>query len=316
MRWIALATYAVVLFLWCNEYGVPIGHDYIFLWIISVSRAPRIGRTWMSIVHLLIDWGPFLAGRHRLRPTRAAGRTAPASRCTSRRRSTRQVARSSATCRPSGSQQHLYHTNFVLGFSEDHLERPCSPTVPVQWFEVVFDLTYLSHYLASFILAGCAVGQVARPVPGVRAALHDAELVRLPHLRRVPRGAPVDGRAGRLHRPDRRPHRRPRVRVAAPPHRAQHDRHRHETTNLVAAVPSLHAGFATLVAITLWRSVPRWGRPFLALYPVLMGLMLVATGEHYVSSTSSSESVTRSRPTSCGTTSSVGGSDARTRRPR
>ena len=55
-----------------------------------------------------------------------------------------------------------------------------------------------------------------------------------------------------------------------------------KTTNLVAAVPSLHAGFATLVAITLWPSVPRWCRPFLAFYPVLMGLALVATGEHYV----------------------------------
>ncbi len=53
-------------------------------------------------------------------------------------------------------------------------------------------------------------------------------------------------------------------------------------TNFVAAVPSLHAGFATLVVITLWRSVPRWVRPILALYPALMGLTLVATGEHYV----------------------------------
>jgi hypothetical protein len=55
-----------------------------------------------------------------------------------------------------------------------------------------------------------------------------------------------------------------------------------KTTNLVAAVPSLHAGYAALVAITLWPTVPRWCRPFLAFYPVLMGLMLVATGEHYV----------------------------------
>jgi hypothetical protein len=55
-----------------------------------------------------------------------------------------------------------------------------------------------------------------------------------------------------------------------------------KTTNLVAAVPSLHAGYATLVAITLWQTVPRSWRPLLVLYPVMMGLMLVATGEHYV----------------------------------
>ena len=28
--------------------------------------------------------------------------------------------------------------------------------------------------------------------------------------------------------------------------------------------------------------MPRWARPLLALYPALMGLGLVATGEHYV----------------------------------
>jgi hypothetical protein len=54
------------------------------------------------------------------------------------------------------------------------------------------------------------------------------------------------------------------------------------TVNFVAAIPSLHAGFAALIAITFWPSVPRWGRVLLALYPALMGLTLVATGEHYV----------------------------------
>jgi membrane-associated phospholipid phosphatase len=50
----------------------------------------------------------------------------------------------------------------------------------------------------------------------------------------------------------------------------------------VAAVPSLHAGAALLIAMFLWRRVrPRW-RPVLALYPVFMGFCLVYTAEHYV----------------------------------
>ena len=52
--------------------------------------------------------------------------------------------------------------------------------------------------------------------------------------------------------------------------------------NPYAAVPSLHAAYALLIAITLWRYVPRWVRPLLAVYPVAMGLTLVYTGEHYV----------------------------------
>ena len=52
--------------------------------------------------------------------------------------------------------------------------------------------------------------------------------------------------------------------------------------NPVAAVPSLHAAFAALVAIFLWPSARRGWRIVLALYPLAMGVALVATGEHYV----------------------------------
>jgi hypothetical protein len=54
--------------------------------------------------------------------------------------------------------------------------------------------------------------------------------------------------------------------------------------NNVAAVPSLHAAFSLLVAITLWPSRRRrWLRPLVALYPLAMAFSLVFSGEHYVS---------------------------------
>jgi membrane-associated phospholipid phosphatase len=52
--------------------------------------------------------------------------------------------------------------------------------------------------------------------------------------------------------------------------------------NNVAAMPSLHAAYALLVTLYLWRLVPRWSRPLLALYPPAMVFALVYTGEHYV----------------------------------
>ena len=52
--------------------------------------------------------------------------------------------------------------------------------------------------------------------------------------------------------------------------------------NDVAAMPSLHAAFALLFSLYLWRLVPRWWRPLLALYPVAMTLALVYSGEHYL----------------------------------
>ena len=51
--------------------------------------------------------------------------------------------------------------------------------------------------------------------------------------------------------------------------------------NLVAAVPSLHSAFTMLVALFLWPRVRRPLRPLLLLYPLAMGLTLMATGEHY-----------------------------------
>jgi hypothetical protein len=52
--------------------------------------------------------------------------------------------------------------------------------------------------------------------------------------------------------------------------------------NNVAAVPSLHAAFSLLVAITLWPHKRKWLRPFVAAYPLLMAFSLVLGAEHYV----------------------------------
>jgi hypothetical protein len=51
--------------------------------------------------------------------------------------------------------------------------------------------------------------------------------------------------------------------------------------NDVAAVPSLHAALALLVAMSVW---PRrwWARALVAAYPLAMAFAIVYTGEHYV----------------------------------
>lgn len=52
--------------------------------------------------------------------------------------------------------------------------------------------------------------------------------------------------------------------------------------NDLAAFPSLPEGMTVLVAVALWRRVPRVVRPLLAAYPLAMAFALVYTGEHYV----------------------------------
>ena len=53
-------------------------------------------------------------------------------------------------------------------------------------------------------------------------------------------------------------------------------------SNPVAAMPSLHAGSALLVALFLWPLAARLWRAVLVGYVLSMGLTLVYTGEHYV----------------------------------
>ncbi len=54
------------------------------------------------------------------------------------------------------------------------------------------------------------------------------------------------------------------------------------SVNLVAAVPSLHAGMSAALAAFLWHRVHRGWRPVLVAYPLVMAFTLVYTAEHYV----------------------------------
>ncbi|WP_010121062.1 phosphatase PAP2 family protein [Corynebacterium nuruki] len=53
-------------------------------------------------------------------------------------------------------------------------------------------------------------------------------------------------------------------------------------SNLVAAIPSLHAALTMLLAMFLWPRTDRRWRPLLLLYPFAMAFSLVFTAEHYV----------------------------------
>ncbi len=54
------------------------------------------------------------------------------------------------------------------------------------------------------------------------------------------------------------------------------------SVNLVAAIPSLHAGMSAALAAFLWHRVHRAWRPLLVAYPLVMAFTLVYTAEHYV----------------------------------
>jgi hypothetical protein len=58
--------------------------------------------------------------------------------------------------------------------------------------------------------------------------------------------------------------------------------HGQHSVNLVAAIPSLHAGLSLGIALFLWTRLGRWWRPVLVAYPLVMAFTLVYSAEHYV----------------------------------
>jgi hypothetical protein len=54
------------------------------------------------------------------------------------------------------------------------------------------------------------------------------------------------------------------------------------SVNLVAAIPSLHAGMSAALAAFLWHRLHGRWRPVLVAYPLVMAFTLVYTAEHYV----------------------------------
>jgi hypothetical protein len=274
VRRVALGVYFAVLVWSTFAIGVPIAHDRIFLFTFAGLACACIGRTWRSAWHLLIDWVPFALVIIGYDYSRGWA--------------------DSVGFGPYYSPQLdvdrlLFFGNVPTVWLQDHLyqfalTRTGHYTIsgePKLW-EVVLAVVYVTHYLFSFILAGILWAKERR-----RFQAFARRFVTLSYMGFVtyvvfPAAPPwlaaqhgdLPGFVGRYGRGFDR--------VGLHSIRDLIDKGA-ATSNLTAAVPSLHFGFATLIAITLWDTWPRWSRPFLVVYPLLMGLSLVTTGEHYVS---------------------------------
>jgi membrane-associated phospholipid phosphatase len=148
-----------------------------------------------------------------------------------------------------------------------------------QWWEVVVGLTYLSHFFVPY-LVGIWLW-ITRPAAGRRwlaifAAVTVAGLVTYVLVPTVPPW--LAARQGDLDAVDRRAvSGLALLDLRALGRLVDFGR---RTVNPVAALPSLHAAYALITAVVLWPW--RAGRALLVAFPVLMGLSLVWSGEHYV----------------------------------
>jgi type IV secretory pathway VirB3-like protein len=260
VRRCALALYVIALVLWSANYGIPVQRELVILWTCGALACVSIGRHPREIVQLLLDWAPIVAVLWAYDLTRGA-----------------------ADSLGIGVHAHpMIDFDRFLFFGQAPTEwlqaRLYEPGV-VNWWDVAFTLVYTSYFIAPFALAGVLWVRDRPAFLGFTRRLVSLALAGLATYIVFPAAPPwMAAQNGLLEGVERTTSSGWEVLGVGTAGLFSEGQ---AGVNMVAAVPSLHAAFTALVAMFICTRVrPRlW--PLLALYPLAMGLTLMATGEHY-----------------------------------
>jgi hypothetical protein len=259
-RRVALCLYLVVLVAWSATYGIPVQRELVIAWVCGALACASIGRSPRRVLQLVLDWMPIVAVLLAYDFTRGAADSL-------------------------GIGVHLHpmidFDRFVfLGETPtEWLQAHLHESGVVNPWDVGFTLVYTSYFIVPFVLAGFLWARERPAFLAFTRRLVTLALAGLLTYMLFPAAPPwmaaemglVEG----VQRTTAEGWQVLGVGTAGLFSKGQ------GSANLVAAVPSLHSAFTALVAMFLWRRVRPPLRPLLALYPLAMGLALIATGEHY-----------------------------------
>jgi membrane-associated phospholipid phosphatase len=263
VRTAAFVVYCVVLVWWFGSAGVALDKRVVVLLVCGALAIGCIGRPASEARRLLFDWLPFLAVLLLYDFARSMAHV---------------IGRPVVVDPQIDADRLLFGGVVPTPWLQEHFYDAATP----HWYDVVSTLVYVSHFFVIFVVggwlwprdrpawkifaarffilsfAGALTFAVLPTAPPWAAA---QEFHKLPHVERI---ASHGWEVLNLQEPE----------VLLQRGRA--------IANPYAAIPSLHAGWALLVSITLWPYVSRRWRFLLVAYPIAMGASLVYTGEHYV----------------------------------
>ena len=232
------------------------------MWIIAGIFAANFGRPWRAQAKILLDWLPFLGFLVIYDYTRGFAAT---------------LGMPTHVTQPVAAEKALFFGHVPTVWLQQHFFDPNQ----VHWWDFLASLVYFSHFIVAWAVAGVLYvrsrrlwGSFARHI----LVLSYAGLVTyVLYPAAPPWYASNEGVIG------------PVTRIASRGwdalglHSASALIARGQAgVNEVAAIPSLHAGFAFMVAVFFWPRVSRRWRVALLVYAGAMGLTLVYAGEHYV----------------------------------
>jgi hypothetical protein len=260
VRRTALVIYFASLVAWSAHYGIPAQRELVIAWVCGALACASLGRPPRQILQLVVDWLPIVVILGAYDLTRGAADS---------------LGIGVHVQTMIDFDRALFFGTTPTEWLQAHLNDP----VAVNGWDVAFTLIYTSYFIVPFAVAG---------VLWIRD-----RLAFLRYAKRVVTLAIV-GVTTYICFPAAPPWMAADMGLLDGVHRTTADgwnilggqtaelfSEGQANVNLVAAVPSLHSAFTALVAMFLWSRVRRPLRPLLALYPLAMGLTLMATGEHY-----------------------------------
>jgi membrane-associated phospholipid phosphatase len=258
-RW-ALGLYLVALIAWSAHYGIPVQRELVIAWVCGALACASLGRPPRQILQLVLDWLPIVLVLAAYDFSRGAADSLGIG----------------VHARPMADfDRTVFFGETPTEWLQAHLYDPGV----VHWWDVAFSAVYTSYFIVPFALAGVLWIRDRPAFLRFTRRLVTLALAGLATYILFPAAPPwMAGEMGILHGVHRTtPIGFEFVGVGT----AGLFSEGQAVANSVAAVPSLHAAFTALVAMFLWPRVRPRLRPLLALYPLAMGLTLIATGEHY-----------------------------------
>jgi hypothetical protein len=259
-RWCAAALYVIALVAYTAVYGIPVQRELVVAWTCGALVCASIGRPPGEILQLFADWLPIVAILAVYDFSRGAADSLGIG-----------VHRMPMI----DFDRFVFLGRTPTEWLQAHLYDPGV----VHWYEVCFTLVYTSYFIVPFALAGVLWARDRPAFKRFSRRLVSLALAALATYVLFPAAPPwMAGEEGLLHGIHRTTANGWKVIDVGT---AAIFSHGQAAVNLVAAVPSLHSAFVALVAIFFWPRLRPRLRPLLLLYPLAMGLTLIATGEHY-----------------------------------
>jgi membrane-associated phospholipid phosphatase len=260
VRRCALGLYFGALIVWSAHYGIPVQRELVILWTCGALVCVSLGRHPRQILQLVLDWLPIVAVFWAYDLTRGAAD---------------RFGIGVHALPMIDFDKFVFFGETPTEWLQAHLY---NPKVLSGW-NVAFTLMYTSYFIVPFAVAGYLWARDRLAFLRFSKRLVTLALAGLSTYILFPAAPPwmasETGLLGEIQRTTSKGWEIIGVGTATLFSEGQ------DQVNLVAAVPSLHSGFCALVAIFLWSRVPTPWRWLLPLYPLAMGITLMATGEHY-----------------------------------